>query len=300
MKNLLFLYFTFVPLNVCLADHPIDIERYSAEGHHFEAIRTFKTVPQRVQTQESMVAAARSYWALGLVGDAHKTFDSILANYKLSDTEKARVFLSKGIIEFQEGRFQSSILFAERAIEFLPLPGPLRSQVWLLLGENLLKTKQVAAAEDKYRAGLAEASDADLPEANLLLGRCLLAQGRWSDAMERFGMLPLDNPYSDEAIKYLAEAALMGEKYDKLGYWLAKGREIYPSAFLDAWTDYALMKSAIAENNVNKVREVRETATKRFPPSDPWFVLLEAAAEIYEWQNAEQEIQKNKVVRGQG
>jgi hypothetical protein len=77
--------------------------------------------------------------------------------------------------------------------------------------------------------------------------------------------------------------ALDTGKMKSASFWLKKGRAEYPDSFLDSWVDYALLRIAMSENDQVAVREVRAAATKKYPPSDPWLNLLQAAAEGFEW-----------------
>lgn len=270
--------------SVAQAQHSIDVQRLAAAGDHFEALTTFDELPRRRRTTAARIAAARSAWALGLADRALNEYGRALQDHAISDRQQAQILLSRGIIEFQEGRYQVAILQAEKVIELLPEGSTLRANAWLLWGESLVRLSSYGAAEQKYLEALQEASTALLPDIHYLLGECRIRLGKLEDARENFEHVPLEHARTAEAIRRLAELALKGEEYEHAAFWLEKGRSEHPDSFLDSWVDYALVRVAIAQNDRKRVRELRSAASKKYPPSDYWFTLLDAAAEQHEWR----------------
>jgi hypothetical protein len=271
-----------------LAQHPVEVQRLAASGDYFVALTTFDKMPKRVATSQSILAAARSAWALGLSARALEEFDKALRDETLSEEDKARVHLSKGIIEFQEGRFQIASLHAEKSIVTLDAlekaePSPLRAKAYLLWGDSLAKLTSFGEAEDKYIKALDDASPEDKPQIHYSLGKCRVQLSKYEQARENFENVPLNHELTPEAIRGLASIALDTGKFASAAFWLNKGRTDYPDNFLDSWVDYALMRIAVNQNSIQHVREIRQTAAKKYPPSDHWLVLLQAAAESFEW-----------------
>lgn len=280
------------------AQHPVEVQRLAASGDYFVALTTFERMPRRIATTESIIAAARSAWGLGLASRAQEEFDRALRDEKLPEDEKARLFLSKGIIEYQEGRYQVAVLHAERATSIVDnlLPtsaSPLRAKALLLWGDGLSRLGSHGDAEARYVRALDDAAIDDLPQINFSLGLCRRALGKYEAARSNFESVPLGHELTPDAIRNLAILALDTGKLQAADFWLSKGRSDYPDSFLDSWVDYAMMRVAIGSNDVAAVRTLRETAGKKYPPSDQWLTLLQAAAESYEWSR--QPSQKEEV-----
>ncbi|RMG40475.1 MAG: tetratricopeptide repeat protein [Candidatus Dadabacteria bacterium] len=268
------------------AEHPIDIQRKTAEGNYFDALVSFQSLPRRRLTTGAILAAAKSAWGLGLVGKATEFFEKALADQSLDSTTRARIYLSRGIIEFQEERYRVAMLYAEKAIALLEA-GPLRARSWMLWGESLYQLGSWGAALTKYDRALEEADPTLKGEIHFKYGRCALRLGEQQTAREHFEQVPVDSERTPEAIRYLALIALDLHEYKTGDFWLKKGREEFPEQFLDSWVDYAMLQVAIEQDNIQAVRKIRSAAAKKYPPSDPWFTLLDAAAEIYEWEGAQ-------------
>lgn len=268
------------------AQHPIEVERSAASADYFKALVAFDKLPSRRATAAAIAAAGKSAWALGLSERATREFDKALRAPDLNADERARLLLSRGIVEFQEARYQVASLYAERALEQLPQPSPLRSQVWFLWGESLMRSNMQGMAEEKYLHAAEEAASVDQPQVYFRLGECRFKLGKLGQARESFEKIPLQHEQAPHAIRYLAEVALQQKRYEQASFWLEHGREKFPEKFLDSWVDYALMQSAIYESQESKVRDLADAASKRYPPSDSWNVLLQAAAEAYLWSSA--------------
>jgi len=271
---------------ICQAQHPVDIQKKAAEAQYWESLVEYEKMPRRKVTAEAAVAAAQSAWALSLPERADQEFDLALKDESLGATPRARIYLSKGILAHQEGRSQVAALYAQKTIEVLDSPGPLRARAWLLWGETLSAQGAYGAAREKYQAALAEAGPDDLGEINYFLGECELKLGRLEEARTFLEAVPMHHERTAQAMRLLAQTALESGRYAVAGFWLARGREDYPDSFLDSWVDYALVKVAIAEKDETRMTALRQQAAQKYPPSDPWLTLLNAAAEAYEWKNS--------------
>lgn len=281
-----------IALRGAIAQHPIEVQRLAASGEYFVALTTYEKMPKRIATSESIVAAARSAWALGLASRAIEEFDRALRDEKLPEVEKARIYLSKGIIEYQEAHYQVATLHAERAVKIIQglqsnEPSPLRAKANLLWADSLTKLGSFGDAEEKYSNAIADGSQEDLPQMYFSRGKCRLQLGKYEDARKDFELVPLGHDLTADSIRNLASIALDTGKYTSAAFWLNKGRAEYADNFLDSWVDYALLRVAVSQDDVQSVRDLRSAAIKKYPPSDPWLTLLQAAAESYEWSKTQ-------------
>jgi tetratricopeptide (TPR) repeat protein len=268
------------------AQHPIDLQRASAAGDHFKALVFAEQMPRRIATIESSLALARSAWALGLNSRALDEFDRVLRTAQLDSVEKARIHLTKAILEYQEGHYQVASLHAERVInelEGIDTEPTLNSKARFVWGEALTRQNAYGPAELQYLQALEGAAAAELPQIHLSLASVELKLGKFEKAKEHFEQIPVDHELTPRAIRGLAEVSVELKRPDAVQFWLTKARKEYPDSFLDSWVDYALMCAAIDRNQIAEVSELRTQVANRLPPSDPWVVLLNAAAEGFVW-----------------
>jgi tetratricopeptide (TPR) repeat protein len=243
----------------------------------------YELLPDRRLSDDTRISAAKSAWALGLTKKASSLFDAVLRSGALDNDERARITLSRGVIEFQEERYQEAGLFAEKATTLLPEKAPLRGRAFLLWGQSLVRAQAYATAEEKLLRALGEMSPADRPDAALALGSVQIKLGRLTDAERSLKTIPASHAHASEAIRLLATIALQTKQNDRARFWIEKGKSSYSDAFLDSWPDYGLTKVAIEANDMPQARSVVEKASQRFPPSDPWLILMRAALEQAEW-----------------
>ncbi|MCB0354355.1 MAG: hypothetical protein KDD64_12550 [Bdellovibrionales bacterium] len=276
---------TTLPCTGAFADHPIEVQRKTAAGEYFDALVSFERIPSKRRTVDSQIAAAKSAWALGLSSRASADFESLVRNTKLAPVDEARIQLSRGIIEYQEKRFQVAALFSEKVVRLLKDESPLRSRAWMLWGKSLVELGAHGAAQEKFQNALLGAEGTALPEVYFHLGKAQLKLGILDEAKASFEMIPLGYERTPEAIRSLAQIAHEQHESKAVLFWLEKGRTDYPDAFLDSWVDYAMLGAAADLDDVERMREIRKEAREKYPPSDIWLTLLEAAAERSEWDH---------------
>jgi tetratricopeptide (TPR) repeat protein len=274
------------------AEHPIDVQRLSAEGDYFKALEVYERLPDRRLEKDAHVAAAKSAWALGLVRMAADIFDSVLRSDNLESEERSRITLSRGIIEFQEERYQEAALFAEKTVSLLPEKAPLRGRALLLWGQSLIKANEYSNAEDKLWRAFAEAAPADRADVAMSLGAVQLKLGKLSEAQRTLKTIPTDNPQAAEAIRLLANISMQTEQSSRARFWLEKGRNDYSESFVDSWSDYAQMNIALKDGDLARARKIVDQAQKRLPPSDAWLIVMQASLEQAEW-NTRKNIRKD-------
>lgn len=270
--------------SIALAEHPVDVQRLNADGDYFKALEVYEKIPDRRLSKESDIAAAKSAWALGLAKQAISLFDGALRDPNLESEERARITLSRGVIEYQEERYLEAALFAEKAASYLPERAPLRGRALLLWGESLIRAKAYTTAEEKLWRALAEVAPSDRPDAALSLGKVQLKLGKLGEAERSLKAIPTDHPHAAEAIRLLASIALQSDQAARARFWLEKGRAEYGEHFLDSWSDYGLVELAIKDGDLARARELVAAAAKRLPPSDNWLIIMQASLEEAEWQ----------------
>lgn len=278
------LLLVFVPLQEGQAQHPIEVQQKAANGEYFQALSTYDRMARRKATSLTVLAAARSAWALSLPDRAISEYEKALGSEDLSPKEKARAYLSRSIIEYQEDRYRVAALYAEKTISMLPAPSPLRAHAWLIWGESLYELDSFGAAEAKYETALIEATLEARPDIHYRLGLCQLRLGNLESARSHFQQVPLSHPRTADAIRHLAHIALDQGSYDHALFWLEKGRSEFPDEFLDSWVDYALVRASLQSSKPLRARKIQENAQKKYPPSDYWLTMLNATLEVDAWQ----------------
>jgi len=276
------LLFLSMPVWV-MADHPIEVQRKSARGEHFEALVLYDRLAQRNMTPDARLAAAKSAWALGLVDKAVAEFDHLIVQDELTTYEQGRIHLMRSILEYQEQRYQVSTLYAERAVKALSA-GTLRGKAWLVWGDSLQELGKNGDAQEKYTKAIEELVVDERPEAYYRMGLNLLRLGKSTEAQAAFENVPLGHARTPSTIRELARIALDNEEFDNAAFWLARGRSDYPDHFLDSWVDYALIRIGQEQGELKKVREMQKQVQEKYPPSDSWLTLLLASSEVFEWK----------------
>jgi tetratricopeptide (TPR) repeat protein len=282
------LVLTLLTARVADAQHPVDVQRLAAEGDYFKALAVYELLPSRQLDQDTYVSAAKSAWALGLTKQASALFDTVLRKQGLSDDDRARLTLSRAAIEHQEERYQEAALFAEKAAGYIVEKAPLRGRALLLLGQSLLRLGAYASAEEKLLEAFADAAPSDRPDVAFSLGTVQLKLGKLAEAERAFKAIPTDHLRAASAVRLLAVISLQSEQGDRARFWIERGKSNYSEGFLDSWGDYGLATVALKADNIAEARAVVEKAEKRYPPSDGWLILMQAALEQAEWNHGMQ------------
>ncbi len=274
--------------DVSSAQHPVDVQKASANGEHFKALATYLLIPSRRMNVETRVAAARSAWALGLHRQAADELDIVLREKTIDPDERARLTFMRGVIDYQEEQYQEAALYSEKTISLLKTPSPLRARAYLLWGQAFMRMKSYGAAEERFKRALPEADSTDVPEIHYALGEVQIRLGKLLEAEEHMKAIPMDNDRTPFAVRNLASIALETEQNERAKFWLQKGRSEFPEAFLDSWAEYGLLKVALADGDLLTARQLVEGAVKQYAPSDPWLLLMQATIEKSEWERRAQ------------
>lgn len=270
------------------AQHSVEVQKLSADGEHLKALAMFEFLPSKKIAREARIAAAKSAWALGLNRQAADEFDAILRDSQLQPDMRTRLVLSRGVIEYQEERYQEAALFAEKAIGYMTESSPLRGRAYLLWGQSLMRTGAYPMAHEKFSKSLEDVSSSDRADAHFSLGLVEMKLGRYQDAQKHFELVPTDHDRTAVAVRMLAAISLETKQQDRAKFWIEKGKLDHPEAFVDSWGDYGLVQVALAKGDIEEARRVTDLASKRFPPSDSWLILMQAALEQAEWMKREQ------------
>lgn len=276
----------YVPIHAA-AQHPVDVQKLSAAGEHFRALSMYELLPDRAVGTDTRIAAAKSAWALGLTRVAAQEFDIALRDADLSGESRARLTLSRGVLEYQDERYPEAALYAEKATSHLPSASPLRGRAFMLWGQSLVRTGAFGSAQQKLEHALKECDQDDRAEIRYALGMVLLRIGRLQEAQEQLEGVPSTHERSPAAVRALAAIALQSGEYDRLKFWIEKGRSQYPEAFIDSWADYGLLQVALAADDLSQARAVVARAHRDHPASDSWLTVMEAALEQAEWVRRE-------------
>jgi tetratricopeptide (TPR) repeat protein len=268
-----------------LAQHSVEVQRLQVQGQYLKSLFEYAKIPKKRESPDATIAAAKSAWALSLPERAVEEFERALKMKGLDSLQRAQVTLSEGIVRFQEGEFQLAALYAERAVGMIAPPHAIRSRALLLWGESLTATGNLAGAEMKFQDALQEMPSEEQDGALFRLGNVRMKLGKRDEAREALEAIPTKSDHAPETIRALAQLELDTGNFRRAYQWLVKGQREHAEFFLDGWVHYALMKCAIAESQTTVVEDLQRTAEERFPPSDPWITLLEAAAEAYYWEH---------------
>lgn len=271
---------------VAEAQHGIEVQRFASSGEYYKALTTYQSLPDRIITDEVRASAAESAWALSLPGKAAYEFDKILRSEKeLSPQRKARILISRGIIEYQEGRYQESALFAEKALSHLPEASVLRARANMLLAQTYQSMKSYGLAEDRFSRALLETSEEEKGEILYQRGTVRVLLGKYEEAKEDFKLVPLGHDRTPQTMKALARLAFDAGNWDDVQFWIKKGREEYADQLLDSWIDYALIRASIEKNDLKAASAALGDAKARYPESDAWLLAGEAAIEVTNWKD---------------
>jgi tetratricopeptide (TPR) repeat protein len=279
------------------AEYPIEVERLNAEGRHLQALVVLEKIPVRVRTAQTLIAAGKSAWALGLVNHAANFFQDALKfpEQTISQEDRARVNLMRGVIEYQEHRLDTAVLYAEESLKSATeIPGLLNA-VHLLLGDIATAKNDYQVAQRHYEQALQDVAPSEKGEVEYRLGNALASQHQHEAAIAAYQRVPVDSVKAPEAIRSIAKLEFDAGKYEDVKFWLTKGRVDYPDKFLDSWVDYVLVESALKLHDIEAADEVAVRARASFPPSEGWMVLLEGTLEKAKWDDSRRENNKEKL-----
>ena len=267
-----------------LAEHPINVQKNAINKEYYKAMVSFERLPRQKLNKEVLLSAAQSAWALSLPDTAIELFDKILDDKNISNKEKAKIYLYKGIIDFQEGKYSISQIFAKKALSFSnDISESLKSAALKLLGDSYFKLKLYGEAKREYIEALKYADNNQQPSIYLQKGMAEFYLGSFDEAQKDLQKISMDNEDAPLAIKLLMKILLEKKDYQKLKKWIEVLNIEFPDEFIDSWIDYAKVKVAISEDNKREALKVLEFAKDKYPESDSWINLAGASLETYLW-----------------
>lgn len=267
-----------------LAEHPINVQKNAINKEYYKAMVSFERLPRQKLNKEVLLSAAQSAWALSLPDTAIELFDKILDDKNISNKEKAKIYLYKGIIDFQEGKYSISQIFAKKALSFSnDISESLKSAALKLLGDSYFKLKLYGEAKREYIEALKYADNNQQPSIYLQKGMAEFYLGSFDEAQKDLQKVSMDNEDAPLAIKLLMKILLEKKDYQKLKKWIEVLNIEFPDQFIDSWIDYAKVKVAISEDNKREALKVLEFAKDKYPESDSWINLARASLETYLW-----------------
>ena len=200
---------------IAQAQHQIDVQKLSAEGDHLKALTVYELLPVRKIGNDTRIAAAKSAWALGLNRQAAEQFDTVLRDGDLSLESRARITLSRGVLEYQEERYPEAALYAEKAIYMLRDPSPLRGRAYLLWGQSLSRSGAYADAQAKLDSALQDSDEADKGEIHFALGMVEMKIGKLDKAEEHLKAIPALHDRSATAVRHGAPQLALAAGADR-------------------------------------------------------------------------------------
>ena len=187
-----------------LAEHPINVQKNAINKEYYKAMVSFERLPRQKLNKEVLLSAAQSAWALSLPDTAIELFDKILDDKNISNKEKAKIYLYKGIIDFQEGKYSISQIFVKKALSFSnDISESLKSAALKLLGDSYFKLKLYGEAKREYIEALKYADNNQQPSIYLQKGMAEFYLGSFDEAQKDLQKVSMDNEDAPLAIKLL-------------------------------------------------------------------------------------------------
>lgn len=158
-----------------------EITRLAKQGRHLEAVRAWLALDKADRSDELKVYVAESAWAVGDVWLARSLWDELESDVEIDSIDRARILLSRGVMEFQENSLSIALDYAERAEKLLE-PSELQAQVQLLAAEVLKEQGNTDEALLKLQDIEDHCERETAAEAKLMEGQLLLKQGQYQAA----------------------------------------------------------------------------------------------------------------------
>ncbi len=283
LKLLFFILLLLVNPSISFSEHPIDVQKNAHNKEYYKAMISFEKLPKQKANKDVLLSAAQSAWALSLPDTATTLFDKVLNDEKLTKDEKSKIYLYKGIIEFQEEKYSTAKIYAEKSL-MLASKDEFKSPAYKLLGDSLFKLKQYSNAKSQYKKALSYASEEEKSNINYQLGVTCFYLGDFENSKNYFSKVSLDNEDAPFAIRLLIKIALEENDFSSLKKWLDVATSEFPDEFLDSYIEYAKIKLAINEKNKQVANKTLQEAMEKFPQSDPWINLAMASYEAFLWE----------------
>jgi len=263
------------------AQHPVDVERAFLQQRYFDALVSFRNLPQRRHSGPLVRMAVESAWALGLPDDALRDIAYLKKNFSQYIIDNPDVYLVEGILLYQEGNWDTAIEALRIVEENKTINNDLKGEAFTLHAEISFRRKDHDLAVAMARKALTFLPPEKVGEARLIMAQAHYEQGRLAEAREALLDISPNDRRASQALKLLTKVALKQESVDEAAVLLKEIRKNHPELGTDSWVDYTEGQVAIGRNDSNRLLEVLKAVSEHYPESDPWRVMLEAVAEKY-------------------
>jgi tetratricopeptide (TPR) repeat protein len=258
-------------------DPLIGIRELSAQGRHFDSVLLYKSNEHSRSLGETL-AVAKSAWAIGLVDEARKRWDEALQHPECSGTERARIYLSRAIMELQENRFEEARSFSEEGSGLLE-SSELRGELYYVTAEALYAQKMFSLSERYYEKAAREGSRERSQEALLQLARVRNNLGRYAEARKTLTQIELTSKVTPEALEELLAIDTKNKNFAGVRTWIEEGRTSFPSEFRSSKTSYQHARALVHEGLMVEADEEISYLSTNAKENDPWFQLGRALLE---------------------
>lgn len=263
------------------AQHPVDVERAFVQQRYFDALVSFRNLPQRRRTGPLERMAIESSWALGLPDQALQEIEYLKQNFNQYILENPDVYLVEGILLYQEGKWDPAVEALRFVEENRAVSNDLKGEAFTLHSEIASRKKDYDLAAAMARKALTFLPPEKMGEARLIIAQAEYEQGRLAEAREALLDISPNDRRASQALKLLTKIAVKQESVNEVVLLLTEIRKNHPEFATDSWVDYTEGQLAIAKNDSNHLREILKAVSEHYPESDPWRIMLEAVAEKY-------------------
>ena len=290
-------FLNFVLTSVSYAEHPTVIERLFLDEKYFEALVSYKKLPERQRTSRVVDIGIQSAWALGLNQEALSEINYLVERFPKKVEKDARFALTQAIILFQEGELTRASEVVSHMLHSDSLKRTIRGEALLLLGHIAYKKANYEHTNTYVSEALSLLAPDSRADAHLLLGLSFFEIEDYQRSRQHLIELPPEHNEAGRAIKLLSKLAILRSDFNAASAWLKEGQRLFPSIFVDSWVDYALVRIAIARQDREGIFKLLKKAQEKYPPSDVWMSLLESTVEIYLTDLDIQKNNKNKILK---
>ena len=263
------------------AQHPVEVERAFLQQRYFDALVSFRDLPQRRQTGALVRMAIESAWALGLPEESLQKIEYLKVHFPEYIKQNPDVNVIEGILLYQEGKWDKAVDALRAVQENRSVNNGLKGEAFSLHAEIASRLKDFDLAVSMASKALTLLPIEKMGEARLILAQAHYEQGRLAEARDVLLDVTPSDRRAAQALKLLTKIAAKQENIEEAALFLREIREKYPALGTDSWLNYTEGQVAISKNDSKRLLEVLSEVSAHYPESDPWRVMLEAVAEKY-------------------
>lgn len=268
----------------------LTIRELSEQGKHFEAIiRVEKDNSYRPLGE--IIAAAKSAWALSLISHARKYWDLALSHKDCVGTERARVLLARGLMEFQERNFEQARSIAEEGTSYIN-ESELRGELWLLIGESLRAQELFSLSETYLDKAVSESTGHRKQEAILSLAAVKKQLGKTDDARNTLTKVELSSQVTVKALTELVHIDAQKNNAQGVRTWIQEGRKSFPSEFSSSQIGFQHVRAMLSDGLLDDAEKEIQKVSREVHADDVWLQLSRSLVEEYKGSLAMKEIEK--------